>query len=95
MPLLREQVEHIARLSRLKLPPEEIEEFPERLTIIIDYMDQLKLADTEGIMPQSLLVEDESVFRRDEVFGSLPRGKALSNAPDKDNEYFRVPRVIG
>lgn len=66
MPLLKEQIEYIARLN---LPPNEIE-------------------------PRSQFIKAENVFRADKVRPSLPRGKALGNAPDSDGEYFLVPRVI-
>jgi len=69
MPLLKEQVEHIARLARLNLPPDEIE-------------------------PHSRFIKVENVFRVDKVHPSLPRGKALGNAPDGDGGYFLVPGVI-
>lgn len=94
MPLSKEQVEHIAKLARLNLTLEEIEKFTKELTIIVDYFDQLKAVDTEGVGPQSQFIKAENVFREDGVRPSLPRKMALRNAPDSDGEYFRVPKVI-
>ncbi len=95
MPLSNAQVEHIARLARLNLTPEEIERYTTDLTVILDYIDQLKTVDTEGVEPQNQFVKAENVFREDIAEPSLPRDKALGNAPKQDGEFFLVPKVIG
>ena len=95
MPLTKEQVEQVASLARLKLSPQEIEKFTKELTVILEYVDQLKSVDTEGVEPKDQFISAENVFREDRVRPSLPREKALANAPDKDEEFFRVPKVIG
>jgi aspartyl-tRNA(Asn)/glutamyl-tRNA(Gln) amidotransferase subunit C len=95
MLLSHAQVEHIARLARLNLTPEEIERYTTELTVILDYIDQLKLVNTEGVEPQNQFIKAENVFRDDVAEPSLPREKALGNAPQQDGEYFLVPKVIG
>jgi len=95
MPLLKEQVEHIARLARLNLTPREIEKIAQELTTVVDYFDLLKVVATEGVEPRNQFTKAENVFREDEVRPSLPRKMALRNAPNSDGEYFRVPKVIG
>lgn len=95
MPLTKEQVEHIAQLARLKLSAKEIETFTHDLSVILDYVDQLKTVDTEGVEPQQQFIEAENVFREDEVRPSLSVEKALGNAPEHDGQFFLVPRVIG
>jgi aspartyl-tRNA(Asn)/glutamyl-tRNA(Gln) amidotransferase subunit C len=95
MPLTKEQVEHIAVLARLKLSPIEIEKFTHELTVILEYMDQLKTVNTHGVEPKDQFISAENVFRNDIVRPSLSRDEALANAPDKDDEFFRVPKVIG
>lgn len=95
MPLTKEQVEQVAALARLKLSPEETEKFTKELTVILEYVDQLKSVNTEGVEPKDQFIKAENVFREDTVRPSLPREKALANAPDKDEEFFRVPKVIG
>jgi aspartyl-tRNA(Asn)/glutamyl-tRNA(Gln) amidotransferase subunit C len=94
MPLSCAQVEHIAKLARLNLSPAEIEKFTHELTVILSYIDQLQSVDTEGVEPQNQFIKAENVFREDIVESSLPRQEALKNAPDRDEEYFRVPKVI-
>jgi aspartyl-tRNA(Asn)/glutamyl-tRNA(Gln) amidotransferase subunit C len=95
MPLSNAQVEHIARLARLNLTPEEIERYTTELTVILDYIDQLRSVNTEGVEPQNQFITSENVFRDDIAEPSLPRDKALGNAPQQDGEFFLVPKVIG
>lgn len=97
MPLSQEQVRHVAQLARLNLSTSEIEQFSHDLTRIIDYIDQLSEVDTSSLengWSESQKIA-QNVFREDEIRPSLPREKALANAPDKDDEYFHVPKVIG
>ncbi|MBI5266109.1 MAG: Asp-tRNA(Asn)/Glu-tRNA(Gln) amidotransferase subunit GatC [candidate division Zixibacteria bacterium] len=95
MPLSKEQVEHIAKLARLNLTPAEIEKYTHELTVILSYIDQLQTVNTEGVEVQNQFITAENVFREDVPEPSLPRSEALRNAPDRDEEYFHVPRVIG
>jgi aspartyl-tRNA(Asn)/glutamyl-tRNA(Gln) amidotransferase subunit C len=95
MPLTNEQVEHIAVLARLKLSPQEIEKFTRDLAVILEYVDQLKSVNTDGVEPKDQFIKAENVFREDKIRPSLSREQALANAPDKDEEFFRVPKVIG
>jgi aspartyl-tRNA(Asn)/glutamyl-tRNA(Gln) amidotransferase subunit C len=95
MPLSREHVEHIARLARLSLTPTEIERYTTELTVILGYIDQLADVDTAGVEPQNQFVKAENVFRDDLVEPSLPRDLVLRNAPQHDEEFFLVPRVLG
>jgi aspartyl-tRNA(Asn)/glutamyl-tRNA(Gln) amidotransferase subunit C len=95
MPLSKEQVEHIAKLARLNLTPAEIERYTHELTVILSYFDQLQMVNTEGVEPQNQFITAENVFREDIAEASLPRDEALRNAPDRDEEYFHVPKVIG
>jgi aspartyl-tRNA(Asn)/glutamyl-tRNA(Gln) amidotransferase subunit C len=95
MPLSTAQVEHIAKLARLNLTPDEIEKFTRELTVILTYIDQLQTVNTDGVEPQNQFITAENVFREDIPAQSLPRPEALRNAPDHDEEYFHVPKVIG
>ncbi len=95
MPLSKDQVQHIARLARLSLTPDEVELYTRELGSILNYIDQLQAVDTTGVEPQNQFIKAENVFRADEIRPSLPREVVLRNAPDKDEEYFHVPKVIG
>ncbi len=61
---------------------------------ILSYMDKLNQLDTTDIDPTSHVLPIKNVFRKDEVRPSLSLEEALSNAPDRKNGFFRVPRVI-
>ncbi len=95
MPVTRKDVEHIAELARLKFGDEELESFTEQLNEILSYVEKLNELDTENVKPLSHPVESGSVFREDAVEPSVDRKEALKNAPDSDDEFFRVPKVIG
>jgi aspartyl-tRNA(Asn)/glutamyl-tRNA(Gln) amidotransferase subunit C len=94
--LNREDVVRIASLARLELTSEELELFTRQLGDILVYVEQIRSLDTEGIPPTSHVLY-RPVERDDAARPSLPRGEALSAAPDAAREagLFKVPRVIG
>lgn len=87
-------VKKIASLSKISLSESEIAEFTGQLGRIIDYMDKLDELDTSGVSPTSHAAEMNNVLRRDEPEESLPKEKALGNAPDRYGDYFKVPGII-
>lgn len=90
----RATVEHVAKLSRLALSEEELALFEAQLNDILHYIDKLKELDTDGVEPLSHPLGLRNVFRADEVKPSAPREEALSNAPEKTDEAYRVPVVV-
>jgi len=89
------EVLHVAQLARLEFNDEEVEEFTHHLNRILEYVDQLKELDTQGIDPTFHVLAQTNVMRGDEVGPSLSQEDALGNAPDKDDRgFFRVPRII-
>lgn len=95
MPITKNDILKIAALARLELTPEELDQLTRDLAQIITYVEQIRQVDTEGIVPRTQFIAKENVFREDVVKPSLPREKALGNAPDHDGVYFKVPRVLG
>jgi aspartyl-tRNA(Asn)/glutamyl-tRNA(Gln) amidotransferase subunit C len=87
----REQVLHVARLARLKLSDEEVERMSGELSAILDHVDNINELDLEGVEPTTHVVPLENVLREDEPRPSLPRERALEQAPDADESGFRVP----
>jgi aspartyl-tRNA(Asn)/glutamyl-tRNA(Gln) amidotransferase subunit C len=87
----REQVLHVARLSRLRLSDEEIDTLTGELSSVLDHVDKLAEVDIEGVDPTSHVVPLENVLRDDEPRPSLDRDVALSHAPDPHDGAFRVP----
>ena len=88
------EVEHVARLARLELSPEERERMREQLDRILGYIDKLRQLDTTGVEPTSHAVPTVNVFRKDELRPCLSPEEMLANAPDRSGEFFHVPRII-
>jgi aspartyl-tRNA(Asn)/glutamyl-tRNA(Gln) amidotransferase subunit C len=95
MSVTRKDVEHIAELARLKFKEEELVSFTDQLNEILAYMEQLNELDTDNVEPLSHPVEENNVFREDTSKPSINRDEALKNAPQRDDEFFKVPKVIG
>jgi aspartyl-tRNA(Asn)/glutamyl-tRNA(Gln) amidotransferase subunit C len=87
-------VEHVAKLARLDLTEEEKNRFTDQLNAILKYADKLTELDTDGIEPTSHAMEIINVVRDDITVASTPIAKVLLNAPDEDEDQFKVPAVI-
>ncbi len=99
MEIRKEQVEHVAKLARLEVSEDEKAMFARQLSAILTYMDQLKEVDTEevdteGVEPTATVLPTENVFREDAVKPSLTQERALANAPDQADGFFRVPKIL-
>jgi aspartyl-tRNA(Asn)/glutamyl-tRNA(Gln) amidotransferase subunit C len=90
----REEVQHVARLARLHLTDEEADRMREQLDAILAYIDKLRELDVEGVEPTAHAVPLVNVMRDDALSACLPQEQALANAPDRADEFFRVPRII-
>ncbi|MGD0708799.1 MAG: Asp-tRNA(Asn)/Glu-tRNA(Gln) amidotransferase subunit GatC [Anaerolineaceae bacterium] len=95
MSLTLKEVEHIAELARLELSAEEKERYRQQLSAILDYARSLQALDTGGIPPTSSVLPPRSVLRPDEAKESLPVKAVLKNAPQAEDDQFRVPPVFG
>ena len=91
----RDQVLHVARLARLRLDEAEVETMTGELSKVLDHIEKISELDLEGVEPTSHVVELENVLRADVPRPSLPREKALEQAPDSDGSGFRVPSPGG
>lgn len=94
MKISKEEVAHVAYLARLHFSEEEKEKFTTQLNKILEYMDQLGKLDTSQIEPTFHAVAQTNVFREDVVQPSISQERSLSNAPDRDRGFFRVPKII-
>ncbi|MBI4682284.1 MAG: Asp-tRNA(Asn)/Glu-tRNA(Gln) amidotransferase subunit GatC [Nitrospirae bacterium] len=88
------EIEHVALLARLELSDEEKILFSKQVGSIIDYIDKLDKLNTSDIEPTAHVLPLKNVFREDKLNPSLPREKALQNAPGKNDNFFRVPKII-
>ena len=94
MIITRQQVEHVAWLARLELSEEEKELYTSQLNSILEYMRKLDRLETSGVEPMAHVLPVHNVFRPDEVQPSIDQEDALENAPDRQGEFFRVPRIV-
>ncbi len=94
MKITKEEIEHIALLARLNLSAEEKDLFGSQLSGILDYMEKLNELDTKNIEPTSHVLSLHNVMRDDTPLPSIPREKALMNAPSCTEKFYRVPKII-
>ena len=85
----------MAHLARLDVDDDLIEPFAVQIDEILEYVDTLNRADTEGVKPTTHAMFMNNVFREDVLKAPLDRETALSNAPEKEGGNFIVPKVIG
>ena len=88
-------VRHIGKLARIELTDEQVETFAVQLGGILEYFDKLGELDTEGVEPMAHAVQLHNVLADDVAGESLPPDHALANAPQRDGDFFKVPKVIG
>jgi aspartyl-tRNA(Asn)/glutamyl-tRNA(Gln) amidotransferase subunit C len=94
-PLRSDQVQAIARLSRLKLTDAELAEFTLQLQQVLQYVEQLDEVDSTAVEPMVHAIELHNVLRADVLAPSLPRAAALANAPQTDGRCFLCPPILG
>lgn len=94
MAITREEVLHVARLARLSLSLEEADRMGEQLGDILSYIRQLDRLDTGDVVPTSHAVEMGTPFRDDSVHPFGEKEEILKNTPDREGDFFRVPRII-
>ncbi len=94
MQIDRALLDKIAHLSRLEFDEKDAEKMMKDMTAIITWVEQLNAVDTEGVEPLTTMSHEINALREDVVLPHLPHERALLNAPRKDADYFRVPKVL-
>ncbi len=94
MALNRRDVEHIAHLARLQVSESELPDVTAKLSAILDFVDQLKQADTQGITPMAHPLEVTQRLRADEVSEQDEHARYQRNATEVEAGLYLVPRVI-
>lgn len=95
--ITKKDLEHIAWLSRLELSEEDKEKYTPKLNSVLDYFEEIDEVDTEGVEPTYHVLLLSNVFRDDEACvptGSLSQEEVLSNAPKKQDGFFKAPRMM-
>ncbi len=93
--ITREEVAHLARLSRLELKAEELDHFAEQLDVIIGAVARVSDVADEDVPPTSHPLPLTNVMRADEVRPSLTPEEALACAPAQEQQRFKVPQILG
>lgn len=94
MNITKDTVRYVANLARIDLAEQELERFSRQLDDILHYIDQLKEIDISKIQPTVHVLPVKNVKRKDSQQESLKIKEVLSNAPQKEGNFFKVPRVI-
>jgi aspartyl-tRNA(Asn)/glutamyl-tRNA(Gln) amidotransferase subunit C len=94
MHITREEVERIAKLARLELSEGDKAAFGKQLDQILAYVQKLKTFHTDGVAATATVAGQTNVSRADDVQPSLSVEEATANAPDVQDQYFRVPRIL-
>ena len=87
-------IEHIAKLARLNVSPEDAVEYGEQLTKVLNHFQQIAKIDTSGIEPLVTPIEIDFYTREDEARHESTTAEMLANAPDKAGNLFKVPPVV-
>lgn len=89
-----ETLRGLAHLARLEFDETREQQMLGDLNNILDFMAQLNAVDTTGVEPLVHLSQEVNVLRDDEAYNSVSHADGLRNAPRKDSDYFRVPKVL-
>jgi len=94
MSLTRQEVEKIAHLARLALTEEQITEYQEQLSAVLDYADMLNELDLSDVQPTAHAVARQNVLREDKIEPSLPLDEVLANAEQHTQDQFLIQSVL-
>ena len=94
MAITKKDVEHVARLARIKLTEDEKENFTRQLGAILDYINLLNEVDTSTVEPMAQPVPLQNVFRKDTAQASGLEEKIMGQAPEKEDAFFKVLKII-
>lgn len=87
-------VDHVAVLARLELTGKEKQMFTKQLNDILEQFQPLQRLNTESVPPTTYVLPLQNVYREDQVGDHLPLEDALANCPDREENYFRVPKIV-
>ena len=86
-------VEHVAKLARLELSEEEKKMFTGQLSDVLAHVEKMNQVNTEGIEPMNHPIDFSNVMRDDVVHYEHTREELMANAPDVEQDYFKVPKI--
>jgi len=92
MSITKDQIKHLAHLSRLQLSEKELDAMQGDMENILKFVAQIDALDLTGVEPLTQMSDSVDVMREDEIRDMLSKEQALKNAPDANSDYFRVPK---
>jgi aspartyl-tRNA(Asn)/glutamyl-tRNA(Gln) amidotransferase subunit C len=94
MKITEKEILHVANLARLDISQDSIPDLARQIGEILDYVDTLSMADTQGVPPTFHATSLKNAFREDELADPTDRQRVMANAPEKEDGHFIVPKVI-
>lgn len=94
MKITREDVANVAFLSKLQFEENELDKYTEQLNCILEYVEMLNKVNTDDIEPTIHVLPLKNVMRKDEVKTSIDKTAAFANAPEEEDSYFKVPKIM-
>lgn len=94
MKLSKKELEHIAKLARLKLSSDDVNTYSQQLSDIFDYVEKMQAVDTSGVEPTSQVTGLINIMRDDSVKESGISDELCDCSPEIDNGYIKVPKVL-
>jgi aspartyl-tRNA(Asn)/glutamyl-tRNA(Gln) amidotransferase subunit C len=94
MKISPEKIESLSKLAKLHFDEHEKQNISQELEKILDMIETLQKVNTNGVEPLIYMTDSHTVLRKDEIRQDITKEEALKNAPKKDSDFFRVPKVI-
>lgn len=94
MSVSKEELYHIAKLSKLEISEENIDELTQKISDIVDFANALATVNVEGVSPTAHILDIKNVLREDKVEKSFNREVILQNAPEVQGGCISVPKVV-
>ncbi len=94
MSIDKDTVKHISKLARISLDDKKIDNLSKDLSSIIKFIEKLNKLNTDDIKPLTSIIDASLKFRKDEILEGKIREQILKNSPEKNDEFFVVPKVV-
>ncbi|MEQ8302503.1 MAG: Asp-tRNA(Asn)/Glu-tRNA(Gln) amidotransferase subunit GatC [Cyclobacteriaceae bacterium] len=94
MKIDKQTLDKIAHLARLEIAEADVPKMLEDMSKMVSFVEKLNEVNTEGVEPLTTMSHEVNVLREDEVKNQLSKEDVLKNAPDKDDNFFKVPKVL-
>lgn len=94
MKINKATLQKIAHLARLEIDEKDVPKMVEDMSKMVSFVEKLNEVDTEGVEPLTTMSHEINALRDDEVKDQLTKQEVLKNAPKKDGDFFRVPKVL-